>query len=159
MSLLLSLTYLVFNSSKVSQNNMSNDFDTSNFPRGDEAIQLREEVVKEARKALQQLIDRDVQLLKEKTLQQIKSPTGPDEKGYYHFKFRSNEIRFKDIDTVIDHYYRFMEQNDYIIPKIPVHKSAVSWLFADEYHVSFRPKPKVRSEGDSESSEVGSVKS
>lgn len=105
-------------------------------PSGPEAKILAKNVELEYKKALGEKIDADVQMLKERAAELIRT-VPPDGKGYYRFKLHYKEIKYDDKQIVIDRFCQYMEDMKYVVPTIPFQKSW--WHQNGFYIISFRP--------------------
>jgi hypothetical protein len=115
---------------------MSNSIPAGNVPSASAALRIAKQVKIEKQKQLEELIDTDIQKLKELARQQI-TESETDAQGYYVFKIKRSIIEFEDVDTVISQFCAHMEEKGFIVPKVIEQKS---WLKNNtSYILRFRP--------------------
>ncbi len=123
------------------------DVSSGNVPSAAAALRIAKQVKLDKQKALEDLIDTDIQKLKELARQQI-TESETDSQGYYGFKIKRNLIEFEDVDTVISQFCTYMEEKDFIVPKVIEQKS---WLKNNtSYIIRFRPGHELNEEDDSD---------
>ena len=106
-------------------------------PTASHALEISRKVKEEQKRAMEQEIDVDVQHLKERAEELIRT-TLPDKQGYWGFLIRLQEIRYKDTQTVIDHFAKYMKEQGYMVPEITYQKEW--WKRKSYYTIRFRPR-------------------
>ena len=109
-------------------------------PNATKALEIAQKVKLERKRLFEQEIDSDVQLLKERAENLVRS-IEPDSKGYWGFKVKLSEISYKTPQTVIDQFSIYMKSIGYAIPDIPFQKNW--WKPNSYYAIRFRPKDGV----------------
>lgn len=105
-------------------------------PSAHEAIEIAKKVRLSIQDKIKTDMDKDHQMLKEKTVNLIKT-LAPDAKNYYKFKVSKSEFTYSYPESVLKQYINYMNSLGYRVADID-HKS--TWISSNEsWNISFRP--------------------
>src|SRR5690349_9446812 len=105
-------------------------------PHAENAKEIRHKVKLEQKKRFEMDIDADVQLLKERAENLVKS-VEPDTQNYWAFKVKLSEIKYENPDIVIKQFVDYMKILGYAIPSPFFQKNW--WKPNSFYVIRFRP--------------------